>query len=353
MKKSFWILCALVSFVAFASFDANAQSKKAKKKTYNPRKGGKKTTVKQQPVADTATTVATTVATDSFSVPLPVVKPALRSNTTAHRTIDTLGGRNRSMDKTPLAYENLREEDELYKQVLWMNINTKEKMNMPFNYEADEDNGNQRFINIIFKGLKEGINDSTPLVAFNGLDDRFTTPMKASEISQLLVGSAYTIQVPDWSKDPDGSKGITKDSIISDEFNPSSIETFQVKEEVIFDRKTSRLHRRILGIAPMKKTMDAEGNTRGEFPLFWLYYPDLRPLLSKYEAYNPRNTAMKMSWEEVFESHYFSSYIVKSTMNNNSNSYIAAKQKDELMRLIEGENIKDQIFNFEQNQWSY
>jgi gliding motility associated protien GldN len=257
------------------------------------------------------------------------------------------------MEKTPLAYENLREDDELYKQVIWRNINTKEKMNLPFNYEADEDNGNQRFINIILKALKEGINDSTPLVAFNGLDDRFTTPMKPSEISQLLVGSSYTIQVGDWSKDPDGSKGITKDSIISDEFNPESIETYQVKEEVIFDRKTSRLHFRILGIAPMKKSVDAEGNTRGEFPLFWLYYQDVRPVLAKYEAYNPRNYANRMSWEEVFESHYFSSYIVKSTISNNGNKYIAATEKDQLMRLVQGEAVKEQIFNFEQSQWSY
>ena len=351
MKKSFWYcLVILLSFSTFVSTEANAQRKKAKPTIRNTKRK-KSSTTNITPV-DTATTVAA-VAADTFSVPIPTIKPSLRSNTTAHRTIDTLGGRNRSMDKTPLAYENLREEDELYKQVLWMNINTKEKMNLPFNYEADEDNGNQRFINIILKGLKEGVDDSTPLVAFNGLDDRFTTPMKASEISQLLVGSSYTIQVPDWTKDPNGSKGITKDSVISDEFNPSTIETFQIKEEVIFDRKTSRLHRRILGIAPMKKSVDAEGNTRGEFPLFWVYYADLRPLLAKYEAYNPRNAAMRQSWEEVFESHYFSGYIVKSTMNNNSNSYIAAKEKDELMRLIEGDNIKEQIFNFEQSQWSY
>lgn len=103
----------------------------------------------------------------------------------------------------------------------------------------------------------------------------------------------------------------------------------------------------------MKKSVDAAGNIRGEFPLFWIYYPDLRPVLSNYEAYNPRNGAMKLSWEEVFESHYFSSYIVKSTMSNNSNRYINQVIQDPILRLVESDNIKEQIFNFEQSQWSY
>jgi len=32
---------------------------------------------------------------------------------------------------------------------------------------------------------------------------------------------------------------------------------------------------------------------------------------------------------------------------------LAAYIPDQLMRLLEGDNIKDQIFNWEQDQWSY
>jgi gliding motility associated protien GldN len=352
MKKSFWLLGIVVCSLVVSSFDANAQ-RKATRKRYNTNRSKTKTQVTEPVVDTTATTpVVASNMSDSLSVPIPVVPPSLRNNTSARQTVDTVGGKIRKNEKTPLAYENLREDDELYKQVLWRNINTKEKMNLPFGYENTEDNGDQRFILIMLKALKEGINDSTPLIAFK--DDQFRNVMKPGEISSLLVGTPYTQQVPDLEKDPDLTKGIMKDTVISDDFDPSKVQTYQIKEEVIFDRKTSRLHWRILGIAPLLRRMAEDGVTvRAEFPLFWIYYPDFRPVLAKYEAYNPRNAAMRMSWEEVFESHYFSSYVVKSTLNNTGNQPIANIIKDPILRLHESDNIKDAIFNYEQNLWSY
>jgi hypothetical protein len=86
-----------------------------------------------------------------------------------------------------------------------------------------------------------------------------------------------------------------------------------------------------------------------------LYSPDLRPTLARYEVYNPKNMGMsRMTWEELFESRMFGSYIVKSTLDNPYNRYIKSIMKDNpMMALLEGENIKDKIFNFEQNLWQY
>jgi len=60
-----------------------------------------------------------------------------------------------------------------------------------------------------------------------------------------------------------------------------------------------------------------------------------------------------MSWEELFESRYFSSYIVKSTIDNPYDLFIKQYIKDDILRLLEGDNIKTKIFNFEQDLWSY
>jgi len=49
----------------------------------------------------------------------------------------------------------------------------------------------------------------------------------------------------------------------------------------------------------------------------------------------------------------FSSYIVKSTIDNPSNKFIRNVIDDPILRLLEGENIKEKIFNFEQDLWSY
>lgn len=105
----------------------------------------------------------------------------------------------------------------------------------------------------------------------------------------------------------------------------------------------------------MKTVYGADGKTEiGARPLFWLYYPDLRPILAKYEVYNPKNMGQsRMTWEELFESRMFSSYIVKSTLDNPLNKYIRNYIKDPILALLEGDNIKNKIFDYEQNLWSY
>lgn len=277
------------------------------------------------------------------TIPLPVAPPGRRPST----TVDSAGVT--VMDKIPLKYDQIRLDDQVYRQVIWRVIDAREKMNMAFMYEADEDNGNQRFLNILLKHIKEG--DVTAFNAAN--DDRFTVPLTVAEVAKMLAGTTYEVDVPDYDKDPTGTLGITKRVQVRDEFDVNTIRSFAVKEEVIFDRETSRLHFRILGIAPIKTVFNSDGSERASYRLFWLYYPDLRRHLSRYDAYNARNMAQRMSWEEVFESRYFSSYIYKTTLNNPFDKQLDGIIKDPLMRLLEGERVKETIFNWEQDQWSY
>src|SRR5215204_542836 len=225
----------------------------------------------------------------------------------------------------------------------------KEKMNLPFVYKADGDYGNQRFIMILLNALK---NDS--LVAFDAtVDDRFTTPITFVKISEQLVGKPRIDQKPDWDKDPDGSKGIMKDTLITEIFNPDQVERYWIKEDVVFDKESSRMYTRILGIAPLKTVLNPDGSFRAVTPIFWVYYPDLRPMLAKYEVYNGKNYGARMSWEELFESRMFASRVIKSTINNPNDLLISAYVKDPILALLEGENIKDKVFNYEQDLWSY
>ena len=135
------------------------------------------------------------------------------------------------------------------------------------------------------------------------IDDRFTVPMSLNEIATMLAGKADTMQIPDWVKDPTGSKGIMKDSVVVQEFNPDDVTKFRIKEEWVFDKESSRMYARILGIAPIKDAIDqVTGKVLGETPIFWVYYPDLRPVLARYEVYNGKNFGARISWEELFES---------------------------------------------------
>jgi hypothetical protein len=76
-------------------------------------------------------------------------------------------------------------------------------------------------------------------------------------------------------------------------------------------------------------------------------------MLAKFEAYNGKNFGARMSWEELFESRMFASRIIKSTIDNPGDAPIAGYIHDPILQLLEGQNIHDKIFNYEQDLWSY
>jgi len=247
-------------------------------------------------------------------------------------------------ERTPLPYEHLRWDDALFSEKVWRELDLREKINKVFQYEADDDNGSQIFINMLLKAVNSG-----EVTAFT--DDRFTTPKSLADISQLTVGTNDTVA----QTDPLDPSKIIRYVVTRASFDAKTVNKIRIKEEWVFDREASRLFVRILGIAPLKTLYFPNGQERpGSSPMFWVYYPDLRPMLAKYEVYNPKNMGTsRMTWEELFESRMFSSYIVKSTLDNPANKQIRNYVKDPILALLEGDNIKDRIFNYEQDLWSY
>jgi gliding motility associated protien GldN len=250
--------------------------------------------------------------------------------------------RSQIKDRKPLEYENLRDDDNVWSEFLWREIDAREKINQSFLYPGKDNNGDdQRFYAILLKALRE---DS--VTAFDPENDRFTKPMTAEQIDRLSAGIPDTVTVTDPVSGAE-EKVISK----RPRFSPDSVYTFRIKEQMIFDKEASRMFTRIIGIAPIAKTV--VGGKSVPSVLFWVYYPDLRKTLAKADVYNPKNFSSRMTWEELFESRYFSSYLIKSSANNPGDRYLNAMIKDPLFRLLEGENIKTRIFNWEQDLWQY
>ncbi len=251
--------------------------------------------------------------------------------------------RNLVKARTPLTYEHIREDDAVYRQRVWREIDAREKINLPFRYSAKEDNGSQRFIDILIYAVKAG-----DVTVFNADDDRFTTPLTKDQVMKKISGGRDTSETYDVNTGEVNGYEVRDKPVEAD-----SIYRFRLKEEWIFDKESSRLFVRILGIAPIMRKCYAGGAICDDEILFWAYYPDLRPTLAKYEVYNGKNFGGRMSWEELFESRFFSSYITKSTLENPYDRSLKEYIKDPLFRLLEGENIKEKIFNYEQDLWSY
>jgi len=255
--------------------------------------------------------------------------------------IDGISEKNFIKDRTPILYDHIRSDDEFWEKKIWQVIDTREKMNLPFQYNVEDENGtSQLFINILLDAIK-----SKQVEAFSPIDDRFTTPIAYDEIQNKLSGEEKTIR----SIDP--VTGEEKMVTTRDDFDPRTVVQYKIKEIWVFDKEASQLKVRILGIAPMVSRMNEDGSFRAAIPLFWVYYPDMRPILAKYDVYNQNNDAATMSWEDLFEMRFFTSYITKE--NNTYNREIKDYIKDGTMRLLEGQAVKDKIFNKEQDMWQY
>src|SRR5690242_15402527 len=322
--------------------DAQAQPRSVKKRSSAQKTTTDNSNATVNPtLVDTATVQAPAPVNDSL--PITAVKPSLRPETAldVHNGLVT--------ERVPLPYQVLRQEDAAYDERIWREIDTREKINLPFRYSANEDNGNQRFISILFKAIQDGP-DNGGVTAFSPIDDRFTTPMTKAEVAKAITGGTVSVPIYDSLGNVIGNKETMQ------EVNLDSFYKFRIKEEVIFDKQSSRLFWRILGIAPVKRVITASGVDLGDTPLFWVYYPDMRPIFAKYYVYNGKNYGARMTWEDLFESRMFHGRIIKSTLDNPFDTYLKNQTglKDRpILQLLQGEKIQNEIFNYEQNLWSY
>jgi gliding motility associated protien GldN len=346
-----YLLKTLLLFpaICFISLAAEAQKKRTATKrpstaTKKTTKGKAKTTVGQVQIDSTATATADPKApepaeTKIDSLPIKKVRKSIPND----GAVDIRG---RFSERDPLPYEHIRPDDAVYRQRIWRDIDTREKMNLPFRHSADEDNGNQRFISILFKAIQE---DS--LSVYDPIDDRFTTPMSISSILKWIGGDAYQVEVFD-------SAGVSSYKTVTPDIVLDSFYKFRIKEEVVFDKESSRLWWRILGIAPLfpKYSPQTKQLIANDQVAFWVYYPELRKHLGNYRVYNGKNYGLSQTWEELFENRMFSGRIVKSSVDNPFDKYLdemPGLKGNGVFQLLEGERIKEKVLNYELDLWSY
>jgi len=88
-------------------------------------------------------------------------------------------------------------------------------------------------------------------------------------------------------------------------------------------------------------------------PMFWVFYPEARDILSKAYAFNQKNMSKPFSFDRLINSRRFSGTIFKEAnvyQDRDIRDYIS---KNALMQLLESDRIKEKIRNREQDMWSY
>ncbi|MBK9730490.1 MAG: gliding motility protein GldN [Chitinophagaceae bacterium] len=236
------------------------------------------------------------------------------------------------IEKEVIPYDNIREADVLWQKRIWRIIDSREKMNLPFKYEG-----------IDWKDLK-------PLVfvlrdaAISGeitvyQEDNFKTVKLPDDVAKIGAGND-TIQLSDL----DGN--YVKDTVLVREFDPTKVSKYRIKEDWFFDEETSAMQVRIIAIAPLYY----DDQIQLDLPMFWAYYPTARNVLVKQEVFNQRNDAVRLTWDDLFEMRLFTSYIYKESNVFDRRIQDYATGTDALR---ESDRIKQDIFEFEHDVWSY
>lgn len=247
------------------------------------------------------------------------------------KPLDDIVERVLTFEKQTLAYEDLREADIMWQRRIWRLIDVREKMNLPFSYPE------RPFISLLMEAA-----ENLELTTY--ADETFETPLSKDDMDSKINKKETVTTI-----DPETGEAIVKEVV--QEMNPEDIKQFRVKEIWFFEEEGSTFQKRILGIAPIRDAYSDNGDYMGQEALFWVYYPEARKILSREKAFNMfNNDSTPMTWEDLFEMRFFASYIYKESnvYDRKIDDYLSG-----LDLLMEAGKIKDKIFSYEHDLWSY
>lgn len=266
----------------------------------------------------------------------------LSANANVLRPSQTVYNKQHVKDREPIPYANVREADVMWSKRVWRVINLKEKFNHPLYYPTTAIKDRKS----LFDVLKDGALKDSTVTCFSPSDDEFQIPLSKSEVEAILVQWDSTHETENPEKPGEMMKSPIKNEITSED-----ITKYWIKEDWFFDKQRSVMDVRILGILVVtaKKTESGE-DAGGDKPLFWIYFPEIRPVLANNDVYMRFNDAERKSFDDLFWKRMFHSYIIKES--NVYDRYIGDYATG-INALLEADKIKEDIFEFEHDFWHY
>jgi len=259
---------------------------------------------------------------------------------TAGQSVYGPGAGHGNLYRKPIPYTPLREADVMWSKRVWRTMDLREKMNHPYYFPLDARRDLQSLFDVIKSGIRSG-----QLTAFGNpvMDDEFNTPLSRVEAEAIFVqwDSMMTINPEN------GNEEMTP---YKKEIGASDVVQYWIKEEWFVDKQRSVMDVRILGICPLVQKVSESGEVVGLKPLFWIYFPEARPVLAKSDAYLGINNGQRLTFDDLFMKRMFASYIHKESnvYDRWINSYMTGMDA-----LLESEKVKEGMMNFEHDLWHY
>ncbi len=241
----------------------------------------------------------------------------------------------------PMPYQFLREADVMWSKTIWRRIELTEKLNHILYFPVKPKADWMSLIDVLLHGIHKG--GLTPYDESG--DDEFGIILTEDEVHARMGAKSVTTTVEileGW-----------EEKTIAEPYKSWEVKAYLVKELWFFDKQRSVLEVRIIGICPILQYYrpdDVDQETPLYKKTFWIYYQEARDLLASKAAYNPENDLKSVTFDDIFQKRFFSSYIFKESTPYNR---LLQEYTTGLDLLLEAESIKETIFNFEQDLWEY
>ena len=244
-------------------------------------------------------------------------------------------------EKKPIPYTPVREADVAWKKRIWRTIDLRQKINHPFYYPETQKKEWKNFMTVVMDAIREG-----SITAYDPTkDDQFLVPLTYQEIEKKF-SSIDTIPV----YDPNNPSRILRYDVVKEDFSPTEVQRINLKEDWFFDKQRSVMDVRILGICPIKNVYDENDNFVGFEEMFWIYFPEARPVFAQALVFNRNNGAERRTYDELFWKRMFGSYVYKeeNVYDRNITDYASGMDA-----LLEAERIKTELFEMEHDLWEF
>jgi gliding motility associated protien GldN len=248
----------------------------------------------------------------------------------------------------PLAYGYVHDRDVLMGKTTWEIIDLDERINFPLYYPIDTANiGKDRrsLYDVLIASIKAG--KLTEVYTDSYFNTKKTMKDIQSSLSKIDTTDAGREQF---------NAGIPIDPqyIVKTDLGAIDVSQYKIKGYWYFDSRQSELKYRLLGICPVTPDVYTIGKEEQDYiELFWIYYPAARDFLHTAKAFNDKNSAMPMAFDQLFNSRHFNA-VVYQEENVYGDRMINDYVKDNAqMELLESARVKEKIRDFEHDMWAY
>ena len=248
----------------------------------------------------------------------------------------------------PLAYGYVHDRDVLMGKTTWEIIDLSERINFALYFPIDTANvGSDRrsLYDVLTKAMKNG------KITEVYTDSYFNTKKSIQDIETSLS----RIDTTDAGREQiNAGQKVSQEYIMKQDLTAQDVTQYKIKGYWYFDKRQSELKYRLLGICPVTPdvyTMNSD--VKDYIELFWIFFPAAREVLHEAKAFNDKNSAMPISFDQILNSRRFNSVIYKEE-NIYGDRTIEDYMKDNTQnQLLESERVKEKIRNFESDMWNY